>query len=206
MSQTISVFYWLIPLFIPPVAYVSHRWLPHKKVRMALYSVVIVAAFVFDLLFISFRNQTLDTIFYLTLTLVFVEIYWSLVGLGGKKFFLISFVPAVMLYVFVNLSWFASGPVPQDRRHFSCMDSFSRKDTTYTLKRRISRDIRVPSYEYTLNKSIPNTPFEKRLDSYVTPEGYFNAEYSYIWKVGGGTVSLNLIADEDTLWLLGTRR
>ncbi|MFP4014896.1 MAG: hypothetical protein ACLFVQ_12475 [Chitinispirillaceae bacterium] len=204
MNTMLTYIEWLFPLLIIPVGYVFYRFAPFRKMRYYIYALILVMAFFFDLLKVSFRSEVIDTVLFFSVLLIITEFIWSAV-VKLKKRVLSVVVLALYLpfFLFLNSAWLRADEENENMRRNSLVDRYVCNGVEYALEKRLSRDMSDQSYIYTLNRFVPKSPLEKQVDTYTTQEGYFEAQFEYVWNCMDDGVKLDLVVGEDTLWSLG---
>ncbi len=194
----------ILPFVLIPLSYLLFRWNRFKNERVYIYLLILFSAFLFDLMSISFRNQLFGLLFNFAVFVTLAQMIWVILRLKGRIVPLVLSSIAFSSYLLITIFWLVTAQPPESRMTTRQIDRYRAGEITYTLSRRLSRKVGgYPAYVFSLNRLIPATPFKKHLDSYVTPEGYFNSEYSVNWRETSEGVLLDLVADEDTLWSLG---
>lgn len=204
MNTIVSYIVWLFPLLILPVGFVLFKFVPFKRVRFFIYALILVAAFFFDLFKVSFRSGIFDNILFFSVLLIVTEFVWGIAA-KFKKRIISGIVLALYLpvFLFLNSAWLRADTENIDMRRNSVVDSHECSFAEYSLEKRLSRDLFDSSYVYTLNRFIPGTPLEEQIDTYTTQEGYFRAQFDYVWNCVDDGVKLDLVVGKDILWSLG---
>lgn len=203
MNTLFSYIEWLFPLLIIPTSYVLFRFVPFRKVRFQVYAVILVMAFFFDLFKISFKSEVLDSVLYFSVLGIITEFVWNSTKLKRKIIsgaVLVLFLPG---FLYLNSAWLRAGADQREFRRNTVVDVHSCNSVEYALEKRLSRNWSDSSYKYILNRSIPRSPLEKQIDTYTTREGYFQAQFEYVWNCVDEGVKLDLVVGKDTLWSLG---
>jgi len=200
----INLLLWLVPAFVVPVSYLFYRYLPFRKVRYLIYSLLLIAAFFLNLFQISFWNELFDTVEFILINFIVAEFIWNLLKIKRPKIFIVLFLIALCLYGFELKRWMIAGP-----DHAAILW----KPLTASTYRRDAVDYAVREYELfkrghqvsvlVLSKRTGALLFEKQIGSYRTPEGFGDAEFSYQWSRTDQGIRLDLYAAGYRLWTMG---
>ncbi|MDR0306402.1 MAG: hypothetical protein LBI42_06135 [Chitinispirillales bacterium] len=197
---------WILPIAVIVLGFIFNRWVPLRKVRYSLYAVILFTAFIFDLNKIAFASDTVNSLSYLTILIALSEIVWiceakkNRLLLGGA---LIVFAP---LFIYVYTAAMVILPFPCHSSKNAVVDRFSCGSTAYVLRKRPSLDIFEPGHIYILCRAKGVGLFEKRVDRYTTPQGYYSACISPKHQCMADGIKIDLYVDNNyVLWSLGEK-
>ena len=202
-----QIFLWASPVLLLPAGFYLSRLKLLRTQRNYLYAIIIFGAFFLNLTGISFKNDYLDKALYLSVALILLEIFWLLFyDIRQRRKILFRFFSIIALALFITgfWKWFSVGPTNFERFWATGICGvFQNKSASYSIKESDNCSIFHPARLIDLTKSVKWSPFEKRINSYQTPEGYYNTPFDYQWSKTYQGVRVDIKDKADTLWTLG---
>ncbi len=202
MNLMVDLVLWLTPFFAVFAGLFLSRVKKMRLQRYVLYGIILFIAFLVDLNSLKFSNYRLNIALFLSVTLIFSELFWSINRSRNKVFRKISLIVGILIFGYVFRQWFISGPVHTCSLWESqVVSEYSIRDDIYKVREQAKKQ-EAYGRTFKLNKCLKYVPMEKYLSKFTIPEGYDRAQFSFRWYIKKGTVMVDLIGDSDTLWTL----
>lgn len=193
---------WLAPVIVVSGGICLSHVKKMKLLRYIIYGAVFFTAFLIDLNSLKFSDYRLDIALFLSVTLVFSEIFWNLIRSANKTVAMLSLFAAILLFAFVYKQWAILGPAKVRTLWESpVVSEFTRGADGYKIRESVSGQ-RINARTLKLYKCMRHTPLEKFKGKFRVPEGYYNAQFRFRWYVKKGVINVELIGDSDILWTL----
>jgi hypothetical protein len=205
MDDLIGLAVWIAPLTLPPLSYLSYRFVPFRAQRMCAYLVVLTVAIFFDILRISFRPDVLDVAASLALIFMVLELCWLPSRFAGKKPLVVVLGIVIPAIGFVNWEWISAGPRGVGRfRAAEVADTHRTDNTHYVVKDFACPRCSPPYRVFRLVTNTPHLPLEQTIKSYEPPSGYAATPFTFQWNPTAAGVRLDLLPEgEYVLWTMG---
>ncbi len=159
-------------------------------------------AFLIDLNSLKFSDYRLNIILFLSVTLVFSEIFWKLIRSAKKSIATISLITGILLFTFAYKQWVLLGPAKFSTIWESpVVSEFTRGADRYKVRELVSGQSNNDR-TFKLYKCMRSMPLERFKGKFRVPEGYNNAQFRFRWYIKMGVINVELIGDSDTLWTL----
>ncbi|MDG5814846.1 hypothetical protein QA601_07150 [Chitinispirillales bacterium ANBcel5] len=192
---------WLVLILNISVSYLVFKKCTLGTFRTAAYMLILFTAFIFDLSGLSFSNLYLFSVFTMVVLFVLSELFWylhkKLTNLKVKIVFTIVGLSAFVVFV---IPWAGAFSIPHATFPQTAVKYYEVENSEFVVRQRLRRNLFDLSHHFTLRRSIPFLPLEKKLDSYSSPEGYFDSVYKFLGTESSEGVHIIIVADEDTLW------
>lgn len=205
--NSFQMFMWASPILLLPASFILSKLKIFRTQRNYLYAIIIFGAFFLNLTGRSFKNDYLDKALYLCVALVLLEIFWIIFyDMRQRRKVLFAFFSIFTMVLFIAgfWNWFSVGPKHFERFWNTGMSgTFINKAVTYTVKEYDNCSLTHPTRLIALNKSVKWSPFEKKVNSYQTPEAYYNTPFDYKWSKTHQGIRVDIKDKSDTLWTLG---
>jgi hypothetical protein len=202
-----QIFIWASPLLLPPISFFLTRLKTLRTPRNYLYVIIIFGAFFLNLTGRSFKNDYIDKALYLSVALILLEIFWLLFyDLRQKRKVLFRIFSTIALILFITgfWKWLSVGPTHFERFWITGISGvFQNKSVNYYIKEYDNCSFIHPTRLIALSKSVKWSPLEKKVNSYQTPEGYYNTPFDYKWSKTYQGIRVDIKDKSDTLWTLG---
>ena len=195
---------WLLVVSIGAIGFALNKWAPLKKMRYFVYALIFLGAFIFDLNNVSFAANSLNALLYLVILTAMTELVWLCAAKKSKILLGAALVVFVPVFVSILISLLVIMPLPCHENKNVIVDKYTCASESYILKRRPSLDVYEPKHVYTLYRSIQNYPIVRKIDKYITPEGYFKAYINPRHQCFSDWIKIDLYAEDSyILWSLG---
>ena len=97
MKIVMDLMLWLAPFFLVSGGFCLSRFKKMRFQRYVFYAVILCVAFLIDLNSLKFSNHWLNVTWFLSLTLIFSEIFWSVNRFKNRLFYSISLVMGILI-------------------------------------------------------------------------------------------------------------
>lgn len=202
MKIVMDLMLWLAPFFLVSGGFCLSRFKKMRFQRYVFYAVILCVAFLIDLNSLKFSNHWLNVTWFLSLTLIFSEIFWSVNRFKNRLFYLISLVMGILIFSYTFRQWLIRGPGQVSSLWESkVVSEHSRGDDRYRIREEI-KDQKTHDKTFKLYKCLRFMPMEKYKDKFKIPDGYDRAQFRFRWHVRNGAVMVDIIGDYDVLWTL----
>ena len=198
MDDLIGLAIWIAPLALPPLSYLSYRFVPFRAQRMCAYLLVLTVAIFFDILRISFRPDVLDVVASLAMIFMALELCRLLNRFAAKKPVAIVLGIVIAVTGLINREWIRAGPRGIGRFWAAeVADTYQTDDSNYAIK-----DFACPgcSPAYRVFRLVgykPHVPLERTIKSYEPPGGYAATPFTFRWSPTADGVRLDLLPEGD---------
>jgi hypothetical protein len=199
MNTSMVVLKWLLPFFVIVLGFLLHNITWKRKIKFALYSVVIFSAFLCDLNKISFVNDAHDKIAGFAFMVIVFDCIFSFFKNKANKVRIVANSVVMLIYLVLHLNWIFSGPNKNQTYWNSGIVSIH----DYTTDSMVLKEKKTKIRKFILSKRLRVRPFEKYVHSFAAPDGYYLAQFTYKWKQTAKGTMVDLYDDSTLIWTLG---